>query len=75
MSSTSCDEYKSFPYWRREDCNDIVECTRRIANNGQLCTISAPRVSQYIAREMGIRDASKFLRNLEDLLKLVLFSC
>ena len=66
MSSTSCDEYQSFPYWRLQDYNDVVECTRRIANNDQLCTVSAPRVSQYIASEMGIRDASKFLCTLED---------
>jgi len=42
-----------------------VECTRRIANNDQLCTIGAPRISQYIASEMGIADSSKFLCTLE----------
>ena len=66
MSSTSCDEYRSFRYWRRQDCNDIVECTRWIAKNDQLCTVSVPRVSQYIAREMGIRGASKFLCTPEE---------
>ena len=66
MSSTFCDEYQSFPYWRREDCNGIVACTRRIANNDQLRTVSVPRLSQYIASEMVFRDASKFLCTLDD---------
>ena len=43
-----------------------MECTRRIANNDQLCIISGPRISQYIASEMGIRDASKSLCTFED---------
>jgi hypothetical protein len=33
MGSTSYGEYRSFPTSRRQDCSDIVECTRRIANN------------------------------------------
>jgi hypothetical protein len=66
MGSTSYEEYWRFPTSRRQDCNDLVECTRRIANNDQLCTISAPEISQYIASEMGIRDSSKFLCTLEE---------
>jgi len=66
MASTSFDEYLRFPSSRRQDCNDLVECTRRIANNGQLCIISGPKISQYIASEMGIQDASKFLCAFED---------
>jgi hypothetical protein len=66
MGSTSYEEHLSFSHSRRQDCNDIVECTRRIANNDQLCTISAPRISQYLASQMGIRDASKFLCTLEE---------
>jgi len=65
MTSTSYEEYQRFPNSRREDCNDILECTRRIENNDQLCIIRAPRIRQYIASEMGIRDASKFLCTLE----------
>jgi hypothetical protein len=66
MASTSYAEYLSFPSSRRQDCSDLVECTRRIANNEQLCIISGPRISQYIASEMGIRDASKSLCTFED---------
>ena len=66
LTSTSYEEYQSFPYSRHQDCKDIVECTRRIANNDQLYTISAPRISQYLANEMGIRDANKFLCTLEE---------
>jgi len=66
MSSTSYRELWSFPHWRRQDCNDIVECTRRIANNDQLCTISATRISQYIVSEMGIADSTKSLCTLKD---------
>jgi len=66
MSSALCNEYQIFPYWRRQNCNVILECTRRIANNDQLCTVGVPRVCQYIASEMGIRDASKFVCTLED---------
>jgi len=64
--STSYEEHLRFPNWRRQDCNDIVECTRRIANNDQLCTISAPRISQYTASEMVIRDTSKYLCSLKE---------
>jgi len=39
---------------------------KRIANNDQMCTISAPQISQYIASEMGIRYASKYLCTLEE---------
>jgi hypothetical protein len=66
MGSTSYGEYNNFPSSRRQDCNDMVECTRRIANNDQLCIISAPRISQYLASEMGIRDSSKYLCTLEE---------
>ena len=76
MSSTFCDEYQSFRYRRREDCNGIVACTRRIANNDQLRTVIFPRLSKFIASEMCIRDANKFLCTLEIIcLQLVLFSC
>ena len=66
MGTTSYEEFLRFPSSRRQDCNDMMECMIRIANNDQLCTISAPRISQYIASEMGIREASKFLCTLED---------
>jgi hypothetical protein len=66
LVSTDYEDWVSFPNSRREDCTDIVECTRRIGNNDQLCTISAPRISQYLASEMGIRDASKFFCTLEE---------
>jgi hypothetical protein len=66
MGSTSYEEHLRFPNWRRQDCNDVVECTRRIANNGQLFTISAPRISQYTASEMVIRDTSKYLCSLKE---------
>jgi len=66
MGTTSYEEHNSFPTSRRQDCNDILECTKRIANNDQLCIISSPRISQYLASEMGIRDASKFLCTLEE---------
>jgi hypothetical protein len=66
MGSTSYEEHLSFPSSRRQDCNDIVACTRRIANNDQLCIVSAPRISQYTASEMGIADASKYLCTLEE---------
>jgi hypothetical protein len=66
LTSTSYEEHHRFPNWRRQNCNDIVECMIRIANNDQLCTLSSPRISQYIASEMGIRDASKFLCTLEE---------
>ena len=66
LSSTSYDEYLRFPTSRRQDCNDLVECTRRIANNDQLFIMSAPRISQYIASEMGIPDSSKYICTLEE---------
>ena len=66
LVSTDYEDWVSFNDSRREDCSDIVECTRRIGNNDQLCTISAPRISQYLASEMGIRDASKFFCTLEE---------
>jgi hypothetical protein len=66
MTSTSYGEFHRFPYSGIQDCNDIVECMRRIANNDQLCTISTPRISQYLASEMGIRDSSKSLCTLEE---------
>jgi hypothetical protein len=66
MTSTTYEEYLSFPISRRQDCNDILECTRQIANNDQLCTISTPRISQFLASELGIRDTSKFLCTLEE---------
>jgi hypothetical protein len=64
--STSYKEHFRLPASRRQDCDDIVECTRRIASKAQMCIISFPRLSQYHASEMGIRDASKFLCTLED---------
>jgi hypothetical protein len=66
LTSTSYKEHHRFPYSRRQDCDDMMECMIRITNNDQLCTISAPRISQYLASEMGIRDASKFLCTLEE---------
>jgi hypothetical protein len=66
LGSTSYKEHHRFPYSRRQDCSDIVECRRRIANNDQLCAISTPRIRQYLASEMGIRDASKLLCTLEE---------
>ena len=66
MGTTSYKEYHSFPNSRRQACNDIVECTRRIANNDQMCTISSSRISLYLASEMGIRDASKYFCTLEE---------
>jgi hypothetical protein len=66
LASTSYEEHLRFPQSRRQACSDIVECTRRIANNDQLCTISSPRISQYLASEMGISEASKSLCTLND---------
>ena len=64
IGTTSYKEHLRFPYWRRQDCNDVEECIKRIANNDQLCTISTPRLSHYLASEMGIRDTSKHLCTL-----------
>jgi len=66
LVSKSYDDHRSFPPSRRQDCSDIVECTRRIATNDQTCTISVPLLSQYLASEMGIPDASKFFCTLEE---------
>jgi hypothetical protein len=61
MATTSYDEHLRFHYSRNHDCNDLEECTRQIVNNAQMCIISTPRISQYLASEMGIQDSSKFL--------------
>jgi hypothetical protein len=66
LMSTSYEDYRSFPTSRRQECNDIEECIRRIANHSPLCTISVPRFSQYVASQMGIRDASKSFCSLEE---------
>ena len=66
LASTSYKNHHSFPTSRRQDCDDALECARRFANNYQLCTISAPRLSQYIASELGILETSKFLCALEE---------
>ncbi|GFG36586.1 hypothetical protein Cfor_06392 [Coptotermes formosanus] len=66
MASTSCGEHNKFPSSRRQDCNDIIECMERIANNAQMCTISVPRVSEYLATKTGIKDNSKHLCTLEE---------
>jgi hypothetical protein len=66
MTATPYDEHNRFPYWRRQDCNDMTECIKRIANNDQLCIVSIPRISQYLATEMGILEPSKFLCTLEE---------
>jgi hypothetical protein len=66
LKSTSYMEHLRFPNLRRQDCNDVAECTRRIANNAQMCTLSVSRISQYLASEMGIRDASKSFCSLEE---------
>jgi hypothetical protein len=66
LTSTSYEDYRSFPTSRRQDCYDIVECTRRIANNAQMCTISVRKISEYLASEMGIPDASKSFCTLEE---------
>jgi len=64
--STGYQEHHSFPRARRQDCKDIEECTRRIVNNAQMCTIGVPRLSEYLASEMGIRDVSKTFCTLEE---------
>ena len=66
MGSTSYEEHRSFPSSRRQDCNDMLECMKRIAKNDQVCTVSVPRISQYAASEMGILDASKSICTLEE---------
>jgi hypothetical protein len=66
LSSTSYEDHLSFPTSRRQACYDVLECTKRIVNNAQLCMINIPRFSQYIASEMGIRDTSKTFCTLEE---------
>jgi hypothetical protein len=66
MSSTSYKEHERFPYSRREECKDMEECMKRIANHSQLCTISNSYISQFLASEMGTRDSSKYLCSLEE---------
>ena len=66
LLSTPYVDHLSFHTSRRQDCNDVMECMTLIANNSQMCTISAPRISQYLASEMGISDASKYFCSLEE---------
>jgi hypothetical protein len=66
MTSTSYNEHLQFPHSKRQDCNDMRECMKRIANDAQLCLISVPKISQYLATEIGIQDASKYLCSLEE---------
>jgi len=66
LLSTSYEEHWIFPPSRRQDCHGFLECMRRIANNDQTCTISFPRISQYLTSETGIRDASKFCCTFEE---------
>ena len=63
--STGYEEHFRFPRSRSQDCNNIEECTRRIANNDQLCTLSFPRISQYLASELDVPDASNSFCTLE----------
>jgi hypothetical protein len=39
MATTSIKEYGRFPSSRRQECNDMKECMKRIANHSQLCTL------------------------------------
>jgi hypothetical protein len=66
LASTSYKEHERFPYSRRQNCDDMKECMKRIANHSQLCTISAEPFSQYLASEMGIRDSRKYLCSLDE---------
>jgi hypothetical protein len=66
LASTTYKEHKRFPSSRRQEGNDILECMKRIANHSQLCTLSSPQVSQYLASEMGIRDSNQYLCSLEE---------
>jgi hypothetical protein len=66
MVTTSYDEHRRFHSSRGYDCNDVEECTRQIVNNAQMCIISTPRISQYLASEMGIQKSSKFLCTLQE---------
>jgi hypothetical protein len=66
LSSTSYEEHWRFPSSRRQDCFDMAKCMKWIANNGQLCMISFPRVSQYLTSEMGTGYSRKFVCTLEE---------
>ena len=44
----------------------MMECMERIVNHSQLCTISVPRISEYLGTEIGIRDVGKYLCTLEE---------
>jgi hypothetical protein len=66
MASTSYKEHERFPYSRRQDCNDVQDCMKRIANHSQLCMVSAEPYILYLASEMGIRDSSKYLCSLDE---------
>ena len=66
LASTSYKEQERFPDSRRQDCNVMTECIKRIANHSQLCSLSAELFSQYLASEMGIRDSRKYLRSLDE---------
>jgi hypothetical protein len=66
LTSKSYKDHHRFPNSRRQLCNDFVECTRQIVNNAQMCTLSSPQFSQYLASEMGIPDASKTFCTLEE---------
>ena len=66
MATMPYKEHERFPYSRRQNCNDMKECMKRIANHSQLCTLSIKQVSHYLASEMGIRDSSQYLCNLEE---------
>jgi hypothetical protein len=66
MASTSYNEHARFPSSRRQECKNMKECMKRIANHSQLCTISASQISQFLSSEMGIRDTSQYLCNLEE---------
>jgi len=66
MASMSYMEHERFPYSRRQECSDMTECMKRIANHSQLCTPSAELFSQYLASEMGILDSRQYLCSLEE---------
>ena len=66
LTSTSYGDHHSFPSSRRQDCIDIVECTREIVTNAKICTLSFLRLTKYLASEMGIPDASKSFCTLEE---------
>jgi len=66
FTSSSYADHLSFPTSRCQNCHDIAECRRRIANNDQSCILTVPRLSQYLASEMGILDATKSFCTLEN---------